>query len=462
MQKDTSSPLEQRGHFTSQAEQTTPSLTGRAGGGSTTGRSIGGGSFLFLELIIITLVACVVLDPAIVNLYYRYLPMGYDTDRLLYAEASVGAYGEDVGDPYKATEERRVQLMRQLEVTEGVKSIYAYDNWFSSIGNSNPSYNQVLFEQDTVYLTNVNFIPDSHFFETYGIRPLPGSPSAEELSKLKDMSRQAVLTRSAALGLFGATDVTGRHFQILYSNEPCDMTVAGVVEDVRMGVATSLRSLLIMPDHLETTRVNIIVRLKDGVNPRRFIEEHGREFIANGKTDFCRISRLLTFRDHLQQTELDAGRPQEVNRSLALALFFLLNLILAVVGTVWLHAKRRTEECGVRRAFGATRRRLLLGFLGRGALMATAAVVIGCIIFLNYAYSGLQTDVDGSDYFDTMYCTYYCSTPSDRTWVEAFWPHFLVVSSCVYLIILLTVLIGTAIPAWRITRTNINEALKDE
>ena len=438
---------------TSSQTHSTPSLTGRVRGGS---------FILFLELIIITVVACVVLDPAIVNLYYRYLPMGYDTDRLLYAEASVGAYGEDVGDPYKATEERRVQLMRQLEVTEGVEHAYIYDNWFSSIGNSNPSYNQVLFEQDTVYLVNVNFIPDSHFFETYGIRPLPGSPSAEELSKLKDMSRQAVLTRSAALGLFGATDVTGRHFQILYSNEPCDMTVAGVVEDVRMGVATSLRSLLIMPSHLETTRVNIIVRLKDGVNPRRFIEEHGREFIANGKTDFCRISRLMTFREHLQQTELDEGRPQEVNRSLALALFFLMNLILAVVGTVWLQAKRRTEECGVRRAFGATRMRLLGSFLAKGALLATVAVVIGCIIFLNYAYSGLQTDVDGTVYFDTMYLHYIYYPSTDLTWVNHFWSHFLVISACVYLIILLTVLIGTAIPTLHIIRTPINDALKDE
>ena len=420
----------------------TPSLIGRVRGGS---------FILFLELIIITVVAWVVLDPAIVNLYYRYLPMGYDTDRLLYAEVSVGAYGEGVGDPYQAAEERRQQMLRQLEATEGVEHVYIYDNW-SSIGNSNPSYNQVRFEQDTMWLANVNFIPDSHFFETYGIRPLPGSP----------LSRQAVLTRSAALGLFGATDVTGRHFQILYSNEPCDMTVAGVVEDVRMGVATSLRSLLIMPSHLETTRVNIIVRLKDGVNPRRFIEEHGREFIANGKTDFCRISRLMTFRDYLQQTELDEGRPQEVNRSLALALFFLLNLILAVVGTVWLHAKRRTEECGVRRAFGATRMRLFGSFLAKGALLATIAAVIGCIIFLNYAYSGLQTDVDGTVYFDTMYLHYIYYPSTDLTWVNHFWPHFLVVSACVYLIILVTVLIGTAIPALRIVHTKVTDALREE
>lgn len=417
--------------------------------------------WLLLELVIITVVAWVVFDPVIVNFYYRSLPMGYDTDRLLYAETSVHAYKEDVGDPYKAAEKRLRQLVRQLKAVEGVENVYLFDNWFSAIGNNNPSYNEVCNEQDTMYLANVRFVPEVHFFETYGIRPLPGSPSAAELSQTSTHSSKALLTRSAALSLFGTPDATGRSFQIL-NDEPEVMTVAGVVEDVRMGMATSTRSLLMIPYGVETTRVNLVFRLKKDVTPSRFIEEHGRELIAAGQTDFCRISRMMTFEEHLQQTELDEGRPQEVNRSLALALFFLMNLILAVVGTVWLHAKRRTEECGVRRAFGATRPRLLGSFLAEGAVLATVSVIIGCIIFLNYAYSGLQTDVDGSQYFDTMYCIYYPSAPADHTWVESFWPHFLIISACVYLIILLTVLIGTAIPAWRITRTNINEALKDE
>ena len=430
-----------------------PSLIGRAGGESSL--------FLFLELIIITIVAWVVFDPAIVNLYYRSLPLGYDADRLLYADVAVHAYKEDMGDPYEATEERRRQIVRQLKAVEGVENVYFYSNWFSAIGNSNPSYSSVSDEQDTMHLAGLNFIPDANFFETYGIQPLAGSPSAEELSRTPILSRQAVLTRSAATSLFGTTDVAGRHFQIQY-NEPCDMTVAGVVEDVRMGTATSTRSLLMIPERLETTQVHLIIRMKEGIHLRRYLEEHGRELTAAGQTDFCRISRLMTYEDHMQKWELDEGRPQEVNRSLALALFFLLNLILAVIGTVWLHAKRRTEECGVRRAFGATRPRLLGSFLAEGAVLATVAVVIGCIIFLNYAYSGLQTDLDGSQFFDTMYWIYSPSAPADHTWVESFWPHFLAVSACVYLIILLTVLIGTAIPAWHITRTQITEALKDE
>ena len=52
--------------------------------------------------------------------------------------------------------------------------------------------------------------------------------------------------------------------------------------------------------------------------------------------------------------------------------------------------------------------------------------------------------------------------PAVHLWFDDFWPHFLVVSAVVYLIILCTVLIGTAIPAWRICRSTITDAIKEE
>ena len=51
---------------------------------------------------------------------------------------------------------------------------------------------------------------------------------------------------------------------------------------------------------------------------------------------------------------------------------------------------------------------------------------------------------------------------TDKIWVDYFWPHFLVVSSVVYIIILCTVLIGTAIPAVKIIGSKITNALRDE
>jgi ABC-type antimicrobial peptide transport system permease subunit len=419
-------------------------------------KGVGGSVWLFLELVVITVVAWVVFDPAIVNIYNYNLPMGYDHDRLLYAQTEYISHYPEVSD-----EEKKIQIIRQLKSMDEVENVNIHTNPNREPGYYYPNYEHVSLEQDTLYLAYISFLPNANFFETYGIKPLPGSPSAEELSTIDERSNQVVLTRQAAITLFGTENVVGRHFQNLgYDQEPIQMTIAGVVEDIRSTPARSIRSLIFTPSKPETTAIFIIIRLKDGINSKRFIEEHGRELIAKGKTDFCRISQLTTFDDHLQEMELDAGRPQEVNRSLALALFFLLNLCLAVIGTVWLQAKRRTEECGVRRAYGATKPRLLLSFLAEGALMATIACVIGCVIFLNYAYSGLEIN-DGIEYFTTMHGTCNHLSYSDRTWVEFFWPHFLIVSGVVYLIILCTVLIGTAIPALKIINTRITNSLRE-
>jgi len=417
--------------------------------------------WLFLELVVITIVAWVVIDPAVVNLYYRSLPMGYDSDRLLFAETKLGAYTENADNPETVTEERKMQLIRQLESMEGVESVYFYNTWTSDIGTNNPGYIEVSHEEDTLYMVQMSFVSGANFFETYGIKPLPGSPSAEELSQMR-MGPEAVLTRNAAITLFGTEDVVGRRFQNhVPANGTFDITVAGVVEDMRLSASRNIRTIIFFAGGLSTTKVNIIIRLKKGINPKRFVEEHGQELIAKGKTDFCRISKLTTYEDHLQKIELDEGRTQEVNRSLALALFFLLNLCLAVIGTVWLQAKRRTEECGVRRAYGATKPRLLLSFLAEGAILATVAAFIGCIIFLNYAYSGLEYE-NGEEYFTTMYCCDFYTQFADQTWVEHFWPHFLIVSAVVYIIILCTVLIGTTIPALKILGTKITDALREE
>ena len=422
-------------------------------------------TWLFIELVIITVVAWAVFEPAVVNLYYRSLPLGYDNSQLLYAETAVGGeYLMDENgtphDPYEITEERRQQMLRQLSDVEGVASVYLYDDDYGSVGFTFHAYAICNHEGDTTYVASINFVPDSHFFETYGLRPLLGSPSAEQLSRIQNLDRQVVLTRSGAIALFGTTEVLGRKFTIIYQ-EPFEVTVAGVVEDFRKSVSNTMRSLIITAQELQHTECYYIIRLKDGLDAHRFVEEHGQDLIRSGKTGFNRISRLMTFDEYLQQLELDDGRTQEVNRSLALAFFFLVNLMLAVIGTVWLHAKRRTEECGVRRAFGATRRCVLFDFLWRNALLATAAVVIGCIIYLNYAHSGIQV-YNGEENYETLYTMTGMDLPTDKTWVDRFWPHFLVISAVVYIIILCTVLIGTAIPAVKIIGSKITNALRDE
>ena len=115
----------------------------------------------------------------------------------------------------------------------------------------------------------------------------------------------------------------------------------------------------------------------------------------------------------------------------------------------------------MRRAFGATRLRLLFEMLCQNALLATVAVIVGLIIFLNYAHSGIQ-EWSGYTPSEAFYSPKIHWLDLDRAWPDHFWPHFLIVSACVYIIILCTVLIGTTIPALKIINTKVTDALRDE
>ena len=96
-------------------------------------------TWLFLELVIITVVAWAVFEPAVVNLYYRSLPLGYDNCQLLYAETAVvnNIEVDEDGTPhdsYEITEKRRQQMLRQLSDVEGVASVYLYGDDYGSVG----------------------------------------------------------------------------------------------------------------------------------------------------------------------------------------------------------------------------------------------------------------------------------------------------------------------------------------
>ena len=147
-------------------------------------KGVGGSVWLFLELVVISVVAWVVIDPAVVNLYYRCLPVGYDTDRLIYAEGKATYTSSDVPDAWDAAHEYLPKLINRLKSVDGVENAYCHKSPYSTISAKYYSSEYVCYEQDTITLAWVGFTSNCNFFETYGLKPLAGSPSAEELSKI--------------------------------------------------------------------------------------------------------------------------------------------------------------------------------------------------------------------------------------------------------------------------------------
>ena len=432
--------------------------------------------WLFLELIVVCFVAWTQLDPIIVRLYYRSLPSGIDGERMVVANI-LSTQPYEMADDSMTQEERDNQywkgeaqyvveaniIKRQLLAIDGVEQasiadpvlgILARTDLFGSSSFSNKL--KFAWQNDTVLVNDICYSMDEHFFETYGIQPIAGCKTSKELS---DIDQGWIVSQSLAEHYFGSPEaaINKELHAAFFADGDWHQPIVAVVNDVH--VSEKDYNTWAVYSNNGTIRKGgsqnlVVLRLKPSVNPRRFAEEQNLK-PWNYASDHYAVASFTAY-DDIGSSQNQFAVPSlsyNFNLQIATALFFLINLCLGVIGTFWMQTKRRTEESGIMRAFGATKRRIMSMFLAEGWVLATVSMFIACVLYLNYVKMGFG---------ELCISTHQPGTQPDPTWVADKPLHFLIVSAIVYLIILCTVLIGTAIPAWRICRSEITNALKDE
>ncbi|MBQ7142769.1 MAG: ABC transporter permease [Bacteroidaceae bacterium] len=434
--------------------------------------------WLFAELVVVCFVAWTQIDPIAVRLFYHNQPTGFDIDRLVVAEAQLcKTMWQDPRGPieeetyYDQMDEKFTQEMKQLKQHLLELDEVAYVSFLDGIEGypcMNKHYWEIPLPNDTIGID----VPwcfyniEEDFFETFGIQPIPGSPSQHELSMNSGGGQNLIITRSLAERIYGSAeaaigknldsgstygDGTGNKYPIIY-------TIRGVVEDVGARTDEYSTWMAFCPNgHLSNyqSKARLVIRLKPEVNMTRFVEEQtyrtgelaSEHFVICSFVPYVDAPKNMDFSD---TPDFNAQSDYDFNLSVATAIFFLINLCLGVIGTFWMQTKRRTEESGIMRAFGATKRRIMGMFLAEGFVLTTFSMFITCILYLNYVKTGLGELCIPS------------STQPDPTWVADKPLHFFIISGIVYLIILLTVSIGILLPSWNIVRTKPVEALREE
>ena len=419
--------------------------------------------WLLAELVLVCFVAWKQLDPIAVRMYYKSLPKGFDSERLVVAQTSITDIRWFEGDNADRVLDKKTRILKQkLQASDEVEQVcilsqlyglLAPRNMFShSVDNEGEQY---AYGDDTVHVYETLYLKNEHFFETYGIHAAEGSPSVEELSKL---DHGIVISRSLAERLFGSAQAAiGKeitHSIFIEEEWVTSYRICGVVEDVHVSETsfdTWQRYVPTTDNPLRYVHSQLLIRLKPDVNVRRFVEEQNfrlRQFTTDGLAvvSFTPYEDLTTSKNQFASPMLS----YDFNLAVTTALFFLINLCLGVIGTFWMQTKRRTEESGIMRAFGATRGRIMGMFLAEGFILTTVSMFITCVLYLNYVKTGLGE-----------LCISYSPQP-DPTWVADKPLHFLIISGIVYLVILIVVSIGITIPAWNICRTKPVEALREE
>lgn len=414
--------------------------------------------WLLAELILVSIVSWIILDPVIVVTHDRNIPLGYDADRLFIVslgalQAEAPGYDAQAQDSAVMVNNYMnfVRLVRDYPGVEQAAPLlgYCYPN---SQGNSNYSFQA---EGDSIdgSVMCVEFLPHTRFFETYGFKPGKGM-IPEQLSDYDYTENDIVITENTLERIFHSQDPSGKRGMTVSRGDTTYMPVVGVVGTFKIysewrPVALMFRPRLTVDISEIPERAQILVRLKENVSMERFLHEF-RPWMIKVLRAGNLFARSVQSYEKLIAVREYTGATSVYRRNLAMAGFFLVNLCLGTIGTFWLQTRTRREEVGVMLSFGGTPGYIVRLLMGEGVVLTFIAVCAGCLLYLQYALKeGLNA---GSAWVQS----------TESYWVTNFTQHFLTVSLIVFVIMLVVVLAGIYIPARRISRIPPTEALRDE
>ena len=434
--------------------------------------------FIFVEIALITVLSFYLIDSITVWAYGNYFchPDGeFEKEHLLVAQTAriTPITAEAVQTEAEAYTDTACLKPFEKEALKTMASLYAFRDEINSLpdvqsvclthhfvgdGYGRWSYRAMAPEADTTRTCSSYtepFVVGQSYFETLGITALEGSPSAESLSRDIPIG-SVVITRSLALQLFETAEAVGRRLvQIEYKPGPDGRdveemkryTVYGVVEDVKPAPHERHFYVAFFPvNAFGDNTPKMLIRLKPNADATEFIAKNSK--IANNVYAFAKLS---TYDDFQTKNTYISDQTIIVTLLSTLGLLFALNVVLGTLGTFWLQIRKRTEDIGIMRSFGAKRRHIFWMIWGEGAVLTLLACIVGQIIWLQFAINiGLANG------------NIRATSLRESDWVDAFGEHFLIVCVIQYLILLAIVTLGMVVPTFIAMYKRPVEALHHE
>jgi predicted permease len=354
----------------------------------------------------------------------RAVDPGYDADRLVATRLSLTS-----GD---ASSDARRLAGAQLERLLGADSAIAAAGLvsFRPLYSGNPATGVLPYGSDMEPVVSDVMVATASYFAAAGIDVLQGRVFADD--DVPGIAPPVVINQTLARQL-GDGSVLGQRIIVRLSDPFREGSVVGVVDDVR------LAGPLVDP------RATVYFRHRDW--PVNTLDVVARAATTNALAAAAvrravreLDPRLAVWDEAEMTTALRAATVRERSLAGVLFVFSIVALMLAAAGVYAAAAVRaaaRRREFGVRIALGATPSRLSTGVLREAVVLAIPGVVAGALIVL--AGSGLLRRV------------LFGIQPADTLTLTA-----------TAALLIAVVLLASAVPAWRASRTEPSEALRSE
>ena len=417
---------------------------------------------LIIEIIIVSIIGWIVIEPVAVDTSIAIQPAGYDFNRLIkvdFARRGKGSIGYDslaLGD--EVEQKGRENLLRMIRQREGVEHA-TFTTWqlFDTNG-----WSQTSREADSIYrhgddrndisVTIVSYFPKTDFFETFGIKGADGKTFREPEAD----GNSYIVSKTITKGCFPQESPIGKDFtpKHRYTDESSyrPTPIVGVTDDCNYSKGNDRDVVAFKPEKADNYYAysGIVIRLKEGVNARSFLDGLKAD-LKDYKSGNIYL-RLPTLYSEMRADRFMAKQRQLTQKWIIVG-FFLFNVLLGIAGTFYIQCRKRIPEAGIKRAFGATRFGIETGILAEAWITVFIGWAIGCGLYLCWLL-----------YFkEPMYGEVSWLTHVLRPkWYDTAWSRYAIVSGCVLLLLLATATLGAWLPARKVGRVPIVNSLRDE
>lgn len=161
-------------------------------------------------------------------------------------------------------------------------------------------------------------------------------------------------------------------------------------------------------------------------------------------------SSIVTYKEVGEKMDIAMGVSNDIRIRFGLMIFFLLNIALGVIGTLWFRIASRRNEIGVRMAMGSDRHTLRWHLISEALALLT--LVLLPAICINFAV--VQADLLNAigDYY----------SDSNEYIIDNIWLRFLLTNLITYFFLAVIVAFSAWIPARQASKVHPVEALRDE
>lgn len=196
-------------------------------------------------------------------------------------------------------------------------------------------------------------------------------------------------------------------------------------------------------------KTSILIRTKEEISERLFLENFKKDMEKELQIGNFYMNSISSLRQQSEKINYEFSDINNIRFHLAVFSFILINIILGIMGSFWFRNRMRRKEIGLQMAIGSTRGNVQKQFIVEGILLLCIASVLGAVfIALMYHFLLLaQIPV-----FRNSSSLFLSSVPI----------RIAIVVLISWLFLALTIVLSAWIPAYRASRVDPVNALRDE